>query len=167
MKKLLLLASLSLAVTCSAQDGTFIPGHVNRNGVFIPGHFENYDMNGMAPQAPRQMYVAPVEPEGYGRYLAMQYLERQRAIQYRRKSSNLSVDSAIGTLSKAPAVQQGLTYIGGGASAEGGGRSLAISSGRRFSRQIGRQFGHYFRHRRCVGICALLQTLHHPRTLGD
>ena len=29
--------------------------------------------------------------------------------------------TAIGTLSKAPAVQQGLTYIGGGASAEGGG----------------------------------------------
>jgi len=89
MKKLLLLASLSLAFTCSAQDGTFIPGHVNRNGVFIPGHFENYDMNGMAPQAPRQMYVAPVEPEGYGRYLAMQYLERQRAIQYRREQAGI------------------------------------------------------------------------------
>jgi hypothetical protein len=29
--------------------------------------------------------------------------------------------TAIGTLSKAPVVQQGLTYIGGGASAEGGG----------------------------------------------
>ena len=32
-----------------------------------------------------------------------------------------STVTAIGTLSKAPAVQQGLTYIGGGASAEGGG----------------------------------------------
>ena len=32
-----------------------------------------------------------------------------------------SIVTAIGTLSKAPAVQQGLTYIGGGASGEGGG----------------------------------------------